>query len=178
MKKIIALISALFIVIIGAVVMFKADGKENESSYLRVHIRANSNSEADQSVKYTVKAAVVDYLTPLLVDAVTFERAYNIIDAHLTDIEKVANAVLKENGFNYGSKARLNEEYFPTRSYSELTLENGYYDALILELGTGEGNNWWCVVYPPLCFIGSEGNNSSNIRYKSKLVEIVQKFFH
>lgn len=177
MKKVFALVFA-FVVLLGITVLgftLKKDGKEE--TYLRVHIRANSNQQEDQTVKYSVKAAVVDYLTPLLSNGKTFNQAYNIINDNLSNIEAVADKVLKENGFSYKSQAILNEEYFPTRSYGEYTLENGYYDALILNLGTGEGNNWWCVVYPPLCFIGKEGNDTNNIRYKSKLVEIIKKFF-
>ena len=89
----------------------------------------------------------------------------------------MTDKVLENNGFCYKSKAKLNEEYFPTRSYGELTLTDGFYDALIIELGEAEGNNWWCVVYPPLCFIGAEGSDTNNIKYKSKLYEIVQNFF-
>ena len=177
MKKVIAILSAFAILIVGTVLVCSYNYRQEEESYLRVHIRANSNQEADQAVKYQVKSAVVDFLTPKLANGKTFAEAYDILNENLDQIESVANNVLQENGFEYKSKARLNEEYFPTRSYGEYTLENGYYDALILELGSGTGNNWWCVVYPPLCFIGKEGNNANNIKYKSKLVEIVQKFF-
>ena len=124
-----------------------------------------------------VKEAVVDFLTPKIAAGSTFSDAYKILEQNLSNIEEVSDNVLKENGFPYKSKATLRDEYFPTRSYGEYTLENGYYDALIIELGDGSGNNWWCVVYPPLCFIGSEGKNGTNITYKSKFIEIIQKFF-
>lgn len=177
MKKIIALVTIFAVILTGTLIVAFNNKGSSEEAYLRVHIRANSNQEADQSVKYKVKAAVVDFLTPKLTGGKTFKEAYDIINSSLREIEKVADSVLVANGFSYTSKARLNEEYFPTRSYENVTLENGYYDALILELGEGVGNNWWCVVYPPLCFIGSEGNDVNNIKYKSKLVEIVQSFF-
>lgn len=179
MKKIISLV----LVFIGLVVgVFFAVGQVDESAqaeeaYLRVHIRANSNLEVDQEVKYAVKTAVVDFLTPKIASGTTFEKAYEILEQNLEGLESVANQVLEENGFSYTAKAKLTNEYFPTRSYGDCTLENGYYDALILELGEAEGNNWWCVVYPPLCFIGAEGSNVKNIKYKSKLVEIINKFF-
>ena len=180
MKKFIALIIG-FIVCVGVFAGFMfIKGTENTyaEGYLRIHIRANSNNVVDQNVKYNVKERVVDYLTPLLAEGKTFDVAYQILQDNLSNIERVANEELGLNGFNYGCRAKLNEEYFPTRSYGEYILENGYYDALILELGTGTGDNWWCVVYPPLCFIGSEGSGTKNIKYKSKLVEIVEKFFH
>lgn len=178
MKKIITISTILLILICGVVFAFKrTSNTENNQAYLRVHIRANSNAESDQAVKYKVKTAVVDFLTPKIAAGTSFEKAYKILESNLSEIEKVADNVLKENGFSYKSKASLRDEYFPTRSYGSITLENGYYDALILELGTAAGNNWWCVVYPPLCFIGSEGENINNIRYKSKLVEIIKHFF-
>lgn len=179
MKKIITLIIVLVVLIVGTffAVNINTQTAVAEQSYLRVHIRANSNDQVDQAVKYKVKTAVVDYLTPKIASGSTFEMAYEILQANLEGIEQVANNVLSENGFYYKAKAKLNDEYFPTRSYGEYTLESGYYDALILELGEATGNNWWCVVYPPLCFVGGEGSNVKNIKYKSKIVEIINKFF-
>ena len=81
------------------------------------------------------------------------------------------------NGFNYGCKAYIDAENFPTRSYDDVVLEAGVYDALILNLGSGKGDNWWCVVYPPLCFIGGNDNGQNNIVYRSKLLEIIEDFF-
>lgn len=180
MKK---LVMFSFVFIAGLFFMltvFVSEKKEDShaSGYLRVHIRANSNSEKDQDVKYKVKMAVVDYLTPKIKENSSFSDVYFLLESNLNNIEKVADSVLKENGFDYKSSAKLNEEYFPTRSYGSCTLENGYYDALIVNLGTGKGDNWWCVVYPPLCFIGSEGTYGKNIKYKSKIIEIIQNFFN
>lgn len=142
--------------------------------YLRVHIRADSNLEKDQTVKYLVKDGIVNFLTPLLASASSKEQAESIISENLTKIEKVADDILLKNGFLYKSKAKLNNEYFPTRVYDNYTLISGYYDALILELGSGKGDNWWCVVYPPLCFV----NENTSYVYKSKLLEIIDKFFN
>jgi len=174
------IVGVTFLALIVFSIMVFINGNRNEEqadAYLRVHIRANSNSETDQSVKYLVKEAVVDYLTPKIAEGSTFSQVYEVLNNNLEGIEEVADKVLQAHGFSYTSKASLKDEYFPTRSYGEYTLENGYYDALIVELGSGSGNNWWCVVYPPLCFIGSEGSSYKNIKYKSKLVEIVQNFF-
>ena len=93
----------------------------------------------------------------------------------LPQIEEVANGVLAENGFSYTARAAVRREEFPTRVYEDVTLEAGVYDALIVELGEGAGANWWCVVYPPLCFSGEA--NGGNVRYRSRLLEIIQNFF-
>ena len=87
----------------------------------------------------------------------------------------MANNVLKNEGFCYTSNALVTSEEFPTRTYQNLTLPEGVYDSLIVNLGTGSGNNWWCVVYPPLCFVNAD--NSSEVTYRSKLLEIINSFW-
>lgn len=148
----------------------------SNSEYLRIHIRANSNSETDQKVKYEVRDAVVEAMIPFLSDCKTKSEAESTIEQNFSYIETVANEVLFRNGFSYTAKARLANEEFPTRSYDGVVFEQGFYDALILDLGTGEGNNWWCVVYPPLCFLKSNATGK-DVVYKSKLVEIIESFF-
>ena len=144
-----------------------------KKEYLRIHIRANSNSEVDQSVKYKVKGAIVEFLTPWVSECKTKKDVEEMLKANLEMVEKVADKTLLDNGFFYKSKAKLTEEEFPLRTYGELTLDAGFYDALIVELGDGKGDNWWCVVYPPLCFVG----NGENYLYKSKILEIINGFF-
>ena len=146
-------------------------GAENE--YLRIHIRADSNDGSAQAVKYLVRDDVVDYLTPLVAEYETKEKAVEGVRAHLFEIAAVAARTLERNGFFYGATAELTVESFPTRVYGEYTLPAGEYAALILRLGKGEGDNWWCVVYPPLCFTG-EGQG---YYYKSKILDIINDFF-
>ena len=98
-----------------------------------------------------------------------------ILEANFNGMERVADKVLKDNGFNYKSHIEINNELFPTRYYGEFLLESDYYDALIVNLGTGSGDNWWCVVYPPLCFVE---NSSEKVVYKSKILEIIKQFFN
>ena len=150
-----------------------AGGSASETEYLRIHIRANSNGEADQAVKYKVRDGIVAYLTPVAASCTTKEQAIDAITERLEDVEAVAERVLRENGYSYGARASIRAEEFPTRVYDGVTLEAGIYDALIVELGTGAGDNWWCVVYPPLCFTG--GNVS--VTYRSKILEIIENFF-
>lgn len=174
MKKF-GVVALLLIAIVGIALAcgnFGDMGSEN-SAYLRVHIRADSNETQAQAVKYKVRDAVVEYLTPVVAGCETKDAAMKKIGGKLREIERVADGVLRENGYTYGAKASLRKEEFPTRVYEDVTLEAGVYDALILELGSGKGDNWWCVVYPPLCFTGGNGN----IVYKSKIAEIIRKFF-
>ena len=174
MKKLFAVVFILLLILFAFAACSPSGDNDN---YLRIHIRANSNDDIDQNVKYIVKDQVVEYLTPLLAEAHTKEKAKSIVLSHKSDIEKIADNVLRRNGFSYSSEAHVTKEVFPTRSYLGFTLEAGEYEALILNLGTGEGNNWWCVVYPPLCFVGGELQEGGSITYKSKIMEIINSFF-
>jgi len=172
MKK--ACITLLFIAIIilsGVAILLPKTDVEKE--YLRIHVRANSNLESDQAVKMLVKNQVVKYLTPYIAECDTKAKAERLLTDRLEEIERVADQTLKGAGFNYTAKASVKSERFPTRCYGELELKAGVYDALILELGEGKGDNWWCVVYPPLCFTG-EGQS---VVYKSKIMQIISDFF-
>ena len=104
------------------------------------------------------------------------EGIYEKITQEIQNLTNVATQVLQKNGFTYGATVGLYEEYFPTRSYQTTTLESGIYDALIVKLGTGTGDNWWCVVYPPLCFVDAENATSNTIMYQSRLWEIIKKW--
>lgn len=175
MKYFLAVLATLGIVLIFVFCPMRSFGEKEEVEYLRIHIRANSNSQEDQNVKYKVKDAVVDALIPILADIDSFEEAKAVMSKNFDFIESEANKVLVENGFYYGCRAEINNEYFPTRVYDNLTLKEGYYDALILKLGSGEGNNWWCLVYPAFCFTNSQ--NSDNIVYISKIWEKLKSYW-
>ena len=152
------------------------NGKQKED-VLRIHIRANSNLEEDQEVKLMVRDCVIEFITPLIADCNNCNEVISKLQSNLSEIECVSDGVLKNCGFDYGVRAKINNEYFPSRDYDGKTFPADYYDALIVELGSGKGDNWWCVAYPPLCFVGYENGISGNIMYKSKLVELIKNFF-
>lgn len=167
MKKVICFALCCFLLLIGLPLTACAP---THNDYVRIHIRANSNSELDQSIKLDVRDCVVAYLVPLLKDCKTAAEAKEIIGGRLDSICEVANGQLGDAG--YSAKARLCKEDFPKKSYGSLTLQAGSYDALVLELGEGTGENWWCVAYPPLCFVEDDADG---VVYKSKIMEIIQK---
>lgn len=175
MKKFfLAVVAVLMIVATVAYVTHTqttAQGAQTE--YLRIHVRANSNEQIDQDVKYKVKDEVVKFITPYAAQCVDKQAAIEVISGVLHEIEGVCDRVLKENGFNYTSRAQVRQEDFPTRVYGDVTLEAGVYDALIIELGTGKGDNWWCVIYPPLCFTAA----TCDVEYRSVIYDIINKFF-
>ena len=169
MKK--PLILFVLISIILAILLVGSENQKDNACYLRIHVRANSNLESDQSVKYLVKDELVNYLTPYIANCNTKEEALNLITSKKLEMEEISNAVLNSNGFEYLAKITIKNELFPTRTYEDFTLEEGFYDAIIVSLGDAKGDNWWCVVYPPLCF-----STAKNTVYKSKILEIIEEF--
>ena len=141
--------------------------------YLRIHIRADSNEDGAQAIKYKVRDSVVAYLTPLVVEYTTKAEALQGIMRNMDGVRAVAEKVLQSEGFFYGATAEIRVESFPTRVYGDYTLPAGQYTALIVRLGRGEGDNWWCVVYPPLCFAATD----ADVVYRSKIKEIIEKFY-
>ena len=153
------------IIIILSVVGLTLPNEQVNQEYLRIHIRADSNDSDAQMIKYQVKDNIVEYLTPIISTLTTKKMAQERLKKELPNIIKIANQVLEEGGFCYKAKASIKSQRFPTRVYDGLTLNEGFYDALIVELGSGKGDNWWCVVYPPLCFV----NQNTPYIYKSKI---------
>lgn len=175
MKKFCIVFAALLILLLTAATATGWNDGGAQTQYLRMHVRANSDSAADQAVKYEVKDAVVDALMPVAASCGSKEEAIAAVEAALPRIEAVADAVLAERGFAYTAHAEVRREEFPARVYESVTLEAGVYDALIVELGEGAGANWWCVLYPPLCF--SAEATGENIVYRSRIFEIIRGFF-
>ena len=165
------------LIILAAVANDNGGSASADCDFIRIHIRANSNSRNDQTVKYAVKEDVVAYLTPLVAACGSRADVMKAINGNLTGISQTAAKRLKKEGFSYGARAEFKEEYFPARDYDGLTLESGIYDALILYLGEGAGDNWWCVVYPPLCFVNTEYTDGEGVKYKSKIAELIKKYF-
>lgn len=163
----------VFLLIFLLLGIFCGCERKSNEEYLRIHIRANSNSELDQAIKMQVKNEVVTYLSKKLENCSSKQEAIEVISSELDTIEILANTTLHLNGMQYDSSAIIQKEDFPTRSYGDLTLESGEYDALIINLGSGEGDNWWCIVFPPLCFV----DKNNNREYKSFLYELFKKYF-
>lgn len=126
---------------------------EPYSGILRFHVRANSDSDEDQALKMAVKEDVVTMLKPLLSDCENVTESKNVIVANLQNIYTTAVNTIVEQGYDYTVKVYVTEEEFPAKTYGDLTFPEGDYQALRIDIGAAKGQNWWCVMYPPLCFI-------------------------
>lgn len=144
-----AILTFLFALIISYA---KNTGSDISNSVLRLHIVANSNSEADQQLKLDIRDRIINDTSRLFVNAGSAEAAIEIAKKNLPEILEIANSEIKNQGFDYSATAKIGEFAFPTKVYGDITLPSGKYRALRLELGAADGENWWCVMYPPLCF--------------------------
>lgn len=128
-----------------------ADRKELDDAVIRLHVVAASDSEADQAVKLKVRDAVLSAMEDTLASAADKEQAQAALEERLSELEAVANQVLESEGVTDRAAVSLTEEEFPTREYDTFTLPAGVYDSLRITIGSGQGHNWWCVVFPSLC---------------------------
>lgn len=126
---------------------------EPYSGIIRFHVRANSDSKDDQELKMAVKEDVVTMLKPMLEKCNNVEQSRNLIVSNLQNIYTTAVNTMIEQGYDYDIKVYLTEEEFPAKTYGDLTFPEGSYQALRIDIGEAKGHNWWCVMYPPLCFI-------------------------
>ena len=118
---------------------------------LRLHILANSDSEVDQAVKYEIRDRILEKYGKTLKESESFEDAEARIEGIIPEIESDVDTWLKEAGYSYTSEVTLSVEWYDTREYDDFVLPKGYYTSLRVMLGDADGQNWWCVMYPPLC---------------------------
>ena len=124
-----------------------------QKSVFRLHVIANSDSEDDQNLKLKVRDNVLRYMNTLCSKTTSKEEAIEIATIHLNEFKEIALNTIKENGYNYNVDISIDNVFFPTKTYGDISLPEGYYDALRIKIGKAEGKNWWCVMFPPLCFV-------------------------
>lgn len=120
---------------------------------VRLHVVANSDSAPDQALKLKVRDAIIEFMKDKLANSKDINETRAIINANLKNIEQLSSKVIKENNSSYGVKASMGSYSFPTKTYGDVALPAGEYQALKIVIGDGAGANWWCVLFPPLCFI-------------------------
>lgn len=184
----------------------KAISNNLSDSVFRLHIIANSNSEADQNLKLKVRDNIIKYMNSLTLNSADKNNIISIVSNNLNSFKDIAIKTIQENGYNYNVNIEIGNFYFPTKTYGDISFPSGTYDALKIEIGEAIGQNWWCVLFPPLCLVGSstgivpeesknilkdninsegyelisEGNNSDNnvpdIKIKFKIIEFFNNF--
>ena len=184
----------------------KAVSSNLSDSVFRLHIIANSDSSEDQELKLKVRDNIINYMNTLTSSSSDKKDVISMVNNHLDSFKEIALNTIKENGYNYDVNIEIGNFHFPTKSYGDISFPAGNYDALKIEIGDAIGQNWWCVLFPPLCFVNSstgvvpddskntlkeninsesyeiisEGNNSndntSDIKIKFKIIEFFNNF--
>lgn len=131
----------------------EAVSSDISNSVFRLHVLANSDSKEDQDLKYLVRDNLLEYMNNLCKDVSSKEEAINLVSIHKQDFEDIALKVIHENGYDYCVNINIGNFNFPTKTYGDISLPAGMYDALRVEIGNAGGQNWWCVLFPSLCFI-------------------------
>lgn len=144
-------VALLLTIAVGSFTGFAQRCEELSGKVLRLHVIANSDSAADQNVKLQVRDNILKESGTLLFGNPDKQYAKKTLSQNLDQIEAAANRMLAEKGFDYKANASIENKYFNTRVYDNVTLPAGYYDSLCIRLGNAAGKNWWCVVYPPMC---------------------------
>ena len=182
---------AFVLTVIYSVIPFQAECEQISNEVFRLHILANSDSEEDQSLKLRVRDSLLKYTDRLFSEAENSDEAERIARDNLESLRAVAQREVYANGYDYQVKAEVVNMYFNTRYYERYTMPAGMYDALRITIGSGEGHNWWCVMYPSICISSAvetdkrvEDTFSQNqqeivkgndFQYKFKVVEIFEK---
>ena len=158
--------------IYGEVSKINTTSVNYKDKLIRFHVLANSDSEEDQQLKLKVRDAVIDYLQPKLQNSKSISESESIIINEEDNLINICKDIIQENGYDYDVNIELGYSNFPTKQYSSVVLPAGEYKALRILIGKGQGKNWWCVMFPPLCFVDKQ-NNVIDKETDAKLREVL-----
>ena len=143
----------LIYIILSAQSYTFAISSDLSNAVFRLHVLANSDSKEDQDLKLKVRDNLLKYMNSICSNCKTKAEAMKIANENKKVFQEIAENTIKEKGYDYSVKININNFYFPTKTYGDISLPAGYYDALRVEIGEAKGQNWWCVMFPSLCFI-------------------------
>lgn len=174
MKKVLTAIiltaGIVFSLALGSFEVFADNCEDVRGKVIRLHIPANSDSDEDQAVKLELRDHVLEKYGGELSACTDMNDAQQRLSELLPDIERESDEFLKSRGFTYGAKAELATMYFSTREYDKFTLPAGEYKALRITLGSGEGHNWWCVIFPQLCIPAASDQSAQQTEYAEQIL--------
>ena len=161
MKKLLKILRIIFslslllslYILISAHSYANAVSNDLSTAVFRLHVIANSDSSEDQSLKLKVRDNLLEYMNSISSECKTKTEAIKLAEENIDIIKQIAQKTVIENGYNYPINISIGNFYFPTKFYGDISLPSGYYDALKVEIGEAKGKNWWCVMFPSLCFI-------------------------
>jgi stage II sporulation protein R len=150
-----------------------AEQKSIENKIIRFHVIANSDTIQDQAIKLKVRDAVLKYIYPKMNNSKDINDSRSVLHNYDDEIKNISEKVLKDNGFSYSVQTVLDHENFPIKTYGNITLPQGQYEAYKIVLGSGKGHNWWCVMFPPLCFVDITRGEISNKQTEAEMKKVL-----
>lgn len=160
--------------VIFSICSFAKTSEEIRSDVLRLHVIANSDSSVDQNLKLRLRDYILEEGEDIFDGSVNVENAVKKIEPKLAELENSAETFVKNAGFDYDVKITLSNEYFTTRTYDSVTLPAGKYLALRVVIGSGEGHNWWCVMFPPMCVPAADKKDEIENVFTDKEIKLVE----
>lgn len=174
-KKIkISVTVGIVVAILFSICSFAKTSEEIRSDVLRLHVIANSDTSVDQNLKLRLRDYILQEGKNIFNGSVNVENAVEKIEPVLPELEKSAKAFVNQAGFDYDVKISLSNEYFTTRTYETVTLPAGKYLALRVVIGSGEGHNWWCVMFPPMCVPAADKKDEIENVFSEKEIKLVE----
>ena len=197
-KLLILFILLIIYIFFSAVNYVQAISNGLEDNIFRLHVIANSDSEEDQDLKYKVRDNLISYMNSISINSNNKNEIIKIANENKNKFYEIARKTIVENGYDYNVEIEIGNFYFPTKKYGDVSIPAGEYDSLRVKIGKAEGQNWWCVMFPPLCFVNLTtgivpeeskqtlkkeltdeeyqiiSSNSTDIKLKFKIIELLQ----
>lgn len=170
----ISIVIGIVTAVIFSICSFAKTSEEIRSDVLRLHVIANSDSSVDQNLKLRLRDYILEEGEDIFDGSVNVENAVKKIEPKLAELENSAETFVKNAGFDYDVKITLSNEYFTTRTYESVTLPAGKYLALRVVIGSGEGHNWWCVMFPPMCVPAADKKDEIENVFTDKEIKLVE----
>lgn len=174
MKKILLVLSIISLLYIG--LNFKEEENIIPDEAIRFRVIANSNTVYDQNIKIQVRNTIQNEIFSLIKDSKSIEDTRKILYEHQKELYNITRNKLKELNYNKSFDLKYGYNHFPKKKYRGITYKEGNYESLVVTLGEGKGDNFWCVLFPPLCLLEAEDNSSSEIEYKFFVKELIDKY--
>lgn len=168
LQRSIALMAMIILLVVTLTGMYIRTPVNDHREIIRLHVIANSNSAGDQALKLKVRDGVLAQYG-VKMESATIDKARTNIATSIGDINALAEQIIQEQGYDYTAKSRLGVTYIPAKSYDHIDFPAGNYEALNIVIGDGAGDNWWCVLFPPLCLIDSSADDDKDVDRLGKL---------
>lgn len=171
-KLILTLLFIIAFVYIGHTMIEESFAKKYNDKLIRFHIRANSDNEEDQNLKLKIRDEILEEMEEKFSDTKSLNESRNIIKENMDKMKEITEKVIDREGKDYEVAVTLGQDKFPTRKYGDLVLPAGDYETLLITIGEGKGQNWWCVMFPPLCFVDITHSVAYNVEEDIEKVTI------